>query len=139
MMLLVSASSACSCSGVSVPNLPRIRGQFGRAHMFQLLLQTDDGGNHFARLQPRHHPFHFFADDGFGLLGRLSAPFQIGRDYFLQIVNVVEKNVVQLVDAGLDVARHRDIDQEHRPILRASITCFMSSRTGCSAALRSTR
>ena len=54
--------------------------------------------------------------DGLGVLGLLQALAQVGVDHFLQIVDIVEEDVVELVDGGLDIARHRDIDQEHRPV-----------------------
>ena len=49
----------------------------------------------------------------FGVLGLLRALPQVGVDHFLQIVDVVEEDVVQIVDRRVDVARHGDIDQEH--------------------------
>ena len=39
---------------------------------------------------------------------------RFGVDHFLQVVDVVEEDVVELVDRRLDVARHGDVDQEHR-------------------------
>jgi hypothetical protein len=35
----------------------------------------------------------------------------------LQVVDGVEINVVELGDFGLDIARYREIDQEHRAVL----------------------
>ena len=67
-----------------------------------------------AHLEPRHHALHFFGDDRLGVVRLLHALAQVGVDHFLQVVDVVEEDVVEIVDRGLDVARHRDIDQEHR-------------------------
>ena len=65
-------------------------------------------------LEPRHHALHFLGHDLLGVVGLLHALAQVGVDHFLQIVDVVEEDVVEIVDGGLDIARHRDIDQEHR-------------------------
>ena len=49
-----------------------------------------------------------------GVVRLFHALAQVGVDHFLQVVDIVEEDVVQVVDRGLDIARHRDIDQEHR-------------------------
>ena len=114
MMPRVSASQASSCSGVSGPNLRRILFDLARADLFQLLLQADDGRRDLLHLEPRHHALHFLRHDRLGVLRLLHALAQVGVDHFLQIVDVVQEDVVEIVDGGLDIARHRDIDQEHR-------------------------
>ena len=38
----------------------------------------------------------------------------------VEVVDVVEEDVVQVVDGGLDVARHGDVDQKHRAVLAAA-------------------
>ncbi len=43
-------------------------------------------------------------------------PSMFGLNRFVQIVDVVEEDVVELVDVRLDVARHGDVDQKHRPV-----------------------
>ncbi len=52
-------------------------------------------------------------DDLLGSFGFLAPLAQIGVDHFLQIVDVVEEDVVEIVDRGFDVAGHRNIDEEH--------------------------
>ena len=67
-----------------------------------------------GHLQPRHHALHLFGDQRLGVVRFLHALAQVGVDHFLQIVDVVEEDVVEVVDRGLDIARHGDIDEEHR-------------------------
>ena len=50
------------------------------------------------------------------MVGFLHALAQVGVDDLLQVVDVVQEDVVEVVDRGLDIARHRDIDEEHRLI-----------------------
>jgi len=59
-MPCVSASMACSCSGVKGPYLRRAFSIRPR-DLLELLLQTDDGGRDFGYLLPRHGPLHLFA------------------------------------------------------------------------------
>ena len=40
---------------------------------------------------------------------------QVGVDHLLEVVDVVAIDVVERVDAGLDVAGHGDVDEEQRP------------------------
>ena len=84
------------------------------ANLFELLLQADDGGRDLGHFEARHHALHFFGDQRLGVVRLFHALAQVGVDDFLQIVDVVEEDVVEVVDGGLDIARHGDIDQEHR-------------------------
>src|SRR5579862_9975169 len=62
---------------------------------FRRVLFRSDSGGHFASFQARYHALHFLVNDGFSVLGRFSAPFQIGLDHLLQVVDVVEEDIVQ--------------------------------------------
>jgi hypothetical protein len=65
------------------------------------------------------HPVHELADlavdDRLGLLDRRAARVEVGADDAGQVVDGVEEHVVELGDLRLDVARHREVDHEHRP------------------------
>ena len=41
-------------------------------------------------------------------------------DHALEVVDVVEVDVAQIVDARVEIARHAEVDQKRRPVLRAS-------------------
>ena len=41
-------------------------------------------------------------------------------DYLLQVVDVVDEDAVQLVHLRIDIARHRDIDEEHGTVTAAA-------------------
>src|SRR5437764_15246422 len=51
----------------------------------ELILKNNDGGGHFARLQPNHHPFYFFDDDVLGFLRNIYAAFEIGFDDLAEV------------------------------------------------------
>ena len=63
--------------------------------------------------------------------------FRLRLDHFTQIVDVVEEHAVQFIHRGLDVARHRDVDQEHGPVAARLITPRICSlvRMKCGAPL----
>ena len=53
-------------------------------------------------------------DDRLGC-GDLGLPrLHVLRDLLLEVVDVVDVHVVELVDVGIDVARHRDVDEKER-------------------------
>ncbi len=92
---------------------------FVGADALQLFLEADDGRCDLARFQSLHHSLDFLADDLLGFDGRLVAAFDVRLHRLIQVVDVVEKDVVQVVDCRLDVARHGDIDQKNRAVLPA--------------------
>ena len=53
-------------------------------------------------------------DDRLGLLDFRRAPREVLLDDRLQVVDVVEEHLLDVADAGFDVARHRDVDDEER-------------------------
>ena len=62
----------------------------------------------------------FAFDDVFGALGLFLAIGDVRGHGLLQIVDVVDENAVDLVHLRIDVARHRDIDEEHGTVLAAA-------------------
>ncbi len=49
---------------------------------------------------------------------RLPSPIhQVRRSHRLQIVNVVQEHPLQLIHPRVHIARHRNIDHKHRPVL----------------------
>jgi hypothetical protein len=83
----------------------------------QVILQRDNGGHHVQRLQPLLEALDFAADNGFGPV-RLFLPIRnMRRDCLLQIVDVVNKNSVELVHPRIDISRNRNVDKKHRPVL----------------------
>ncbi len=87
---------------------------FAMADLFQLFLQAGYGGRHLFNAKARHHLFHFFLNNGFGMFGLLLTFAEVGVDNSRQIVNVVKENTFDLVYFRIDVPRDRNIDQEHR-------------------------
>lgn len=57
------------------------------------------------------------ADQFLGGLGSALAALEILRHYFVEVVDAIEVDVVQFADFRLDVARHGDVDHEHRLVL----------------------
>ena len=83
------------------------------ADLFQSILEHHDRRRGFPRLQPKHQPFHLFGDDLLGLLRFLQSPIAVRLNYFLQIVNVVQEDIVDLIHRRLDIAGNCNVDQEH--------------------------
>ena len=84
------------------------------ADLLELLLEAHDGWRDLGHFEPRHHPLHFFHHHVLGVIGFLGALAEVGVDDFLQVVDVVQEDVVELVHGRLDIARHSDIDEEDR-------------------------
>ena len=82
----------------------------------QMFLQRDNRRHHVERLQPSLKFVDLHLHDGFGAI-RFHAPVGHMRgDHLLQVIDVVDKDAVQLVHLRIDVAWHRDIDEEHRTV-----------------------
>jgi hypothetical protein len=54
-------------------------------------------------------------DDRLGLVDRRAARIEVQRHDLRQVVHRIEEYVIELAHLGLDVARHGEIDHEHRP------------------------
>src|SRR5580704_948995 len=89
---------------------------FSAPHGFKLFLQTNDGGRDFAAAQASQQPVHLFFDNGFRPLRNLAAPFEIFIHDALEVVNVIDKGVLDVIRGRIDITRYRDIDEEHRPV-----------------------
>ena len=89
--------------------------QFRSTNLLRGLLQLHNLRRHIQRVQPALILGHLGQDHRFGHLCLFAALFQVRSGNRLQVINVVEKDAVQLVDFRIDVARHRDVDKEHGP------------------------
>src|SRR5215467_10505357 len=67
-------------------------------------------------LYTRLKAFDLVLNNAFRALGFLLSSLNMGGDRLLQIIDVVDENSVQLVHLGIDIARHRDIYEEHGAI-----------------------
>ena len=67
--------------------------------------------------QAHHEIFGADADHFLGGLGRALATLEVFGDHFVQIVDAIQVNVVQLADFRLDIARNGNIDHEDRLVL----------------------
>ena len=56
-------------------------------------------------------------DDPLGLARLRLADPAVARDHRLEVVDVVQRHAADLRARGVDVARHREVDQQHRPPL----------------------
>ncbi|MCW0417707.1 hypothetical protein NB689_003461 [Xanthomonas sacchari] len=70
-----------------------------------------------AGLQRLHVAHDLQVDDRLGRLGGLAAAAAVVLDRALQVVDGVQVGVGEVGHAGLDVARHRQIEQQHRLVL----------------------
>ena len=87
--------------------------------LLEPLAQRDDGRDHLDVALAREELGDLALDERLGALGLARALAQVGVDHLLEVVDVVAVHVVERVDAGLDVARHRDVDEEQRPAAAA--------------------
>src|SRR5262245_51599194 len=60
--------------------------------------------------------FNLLANDLFGKLGFTLALLQIRVHDIAQIVNVVQKDVVDLIDFRVHISRHRNVNDKHRTV-----------------------
>ncbi len=59
---------------------------------------------------------HLQLDDRLGLLGGFAARAPVLIDHLFQIIDRIQKYVVEPRHGGFDVARHRKVEQEHRAL-----------------------
>ncbi len=93
---------------------------FRLADRLQMLLQRHDRGHDIERLQPRQELVDLELDDGFGAIGLDAAVGDVRRDNLLQVVDVVHEDAVELVHLRIDIARHSNVDEEHRTVAAAA-------------------
>ncbi len=88
----------------------------GLANGFEMVLQADDGRNHVESLQASVEFCDLTIDDRLSFIRFLLTIGDVGSNRLLQIVDIVDENAVELVHLRIDVARNRDIDEEHGPV-----------------------
>ena len=113
MMPRVRASTAISCSGESVSETAAHAVELGLAQGFQVLLQADDGGDDLGGLGALLEAAHLFFHQRLGAHGFLAAVADVRGHDLLQIVDVIDEDSIEVVKAGIDVARHRNVNEEH--------------------------
>src|SRR5262249_59452088 len=79
--------------------------ELGPADVLESLTERDDGGNRAARSEPRAEPIDFLADNGFGARDLARAAREVLAHRRLEIVDVVEKDLLDLSRRRVDVAR----------------------------------
>ena len=60
---------------------------------------------------------HLIGDDHLRLAGFLLALGGVGGGDLVEIVDIIQKCVVNIVDPGIDITGHGDIDKEDRPVM----------------------
>ena len=75
-------------------------------------------------MHPRLKTIEFFVNNAFRVLGFFVAFSRIGSNCLLQIVDVVNKNAIELIHLRIDVTRNGDINEEHRSISSAAEEAF---------------
>ena len=90
--------------------------ELGGAHFVVMAVQRGDRRHHRAAFEPAQEALGLRRDHLLGLRHRLAADLQVVLDDVRQVVDAVEEHVVELARFGLDVARHREIDDEHRRV-----------------------
>ena len=64
-----------------------------------------------------HETLHARLDNRFGLRYRTLAHVESFLHHAAQVIDGIEINVIEIAGFRFDVARHRQIDHEHRPAL----------------------
>ena len=70
---------------------------------------------HLERPEPHGEPLDLLLDDPLGLARLGLADLAVAGDHGLQVVDVVQRDAVELATGGVDVARDREVDQQQRP------------------------
>ena len=121
-MAAVAASRACSCSGVSGPRrAPRLRrspaggsrrraGAAPPAAAPRRATSASPGTRATSR-----------STSASAAAASLRRSRRLASATDVQVVEVVEEDAVELAHRGLDVARHRDVDEEQRPLPPAAL------------------
>src|SRR5207253_4708919 len=84
---------------------------------FQMVLQGNNCRYDIERQHPCLKALYFDIDDNFRTLRFFPPVGDVRRNRLLQIVDVINENTVQLIHFWIDVAWHRDIDEEHWAVL----------------------
>ena len=91
--------------------------EFGLADGFEMILQRDDCGNDVQALQAGMEPSDLGFDNALGVLGFFFSADHMRADCSLQVVDVIDKDAVELVHLRIDVARDGNVDEEHGTVL----------------------
>src|SRR5260370_15406 len=89
---------------------------FRLADGFAVFLQRENRRHHFQRLHPRRKTVHLELDNLFRTLGLLLSLRRVLPGDRLEIVDVVDKQTVQLVNLRRHVARDGNVDEESRTV-----------------------
>mmetsp|Transcript_53732 Transcript_53732/g.126531 ORF Transcript_53732/g.126531 Transcript_53732/m.126531 type:complete len:410 (-) Transcript_53732:254-1483(-) len=92
-------------------------GELGLTPGLGLALQGLDQRHAAPLVQPLRKALYAGADDGFGMRHRGLAAFAIGLHLAGEVVHGVEVDVLQAGHLGLDVARHGQVQHQHRAAL----------------------
>ena len=82
-----------------------------------VLAQRADGRQRLQLAQPAGEAADLLLDDLLRPRNLARAGVEVARDHLLEVVDVVQRHPLQLAAARVDVARHRDVDQQQRPPL----------------------
>src|SRR4051812_37141050 len=80
-----------------------------------VLAQRRDRRQHVELGHPPREALDLLLDDRLGPRALARAHLEVARDDRLQVVDVVERDALDIAALGLDVARHRDVDEHERP------------------------
>src|SRR5258708_34523809 len=82
-----------------------------------MVLQRNNGRDYVERVQSCLEALDLCFNDALGMRCFFFPALDMRRDGALQIVDVIDKDAVQLVHLGINVARNCDVDEKHWPIL----------------------
>src|ERR1700679_732485 len=85
-----------------------------------MILQGNDGGYDIEGLQANLKALDLTLDNSGGALRFLLAVRNVRRHCLLQVVDIVDEDSVHLVHFRVDVARHRNVNEEHGAVLAAA-------------------
>src|SRR5437667_4226178 len=94
--------------------------QLAAADVVRALAQLHEQRDHVERLLPFQELPDLALDQALGGRGLLLPLAQVGLGHRAQVVEVVEEDAFQLAGRRVDVARHRDVDEEQRPEVAAA-------------------
>src|SRR6202158_2345052 len=87
------------------------------ANLLELVTQRDDGWDGIEAGKPFPERVDLSLDDDFGLLRLARAFVAVAFGDAAQIIDVVQVHVIDVVDRGIEVARHAHVDEKHGPVL----------------------
>src|SRR6185437_5877525 len=117
-MLRVRFSMVICCSGVNEAKRPCRRSN-SEWRKLSIRSCSNDGG---FRIQTMHAPLkalYFLLNQQLGALRLSSAIADVGFDYLLQVIDVIDKHAIKLTHRRIDISGYSNIDEEHRPVLAA--------------------